>query len=307
MAAVHRPGHTLSPHLPGPAGAGGITADRQDLRIRTRRSCRSVFLLAMPRWVARRGRDDPVVATTHRLWYPTRMKHARLLHILVVLALPLALLAVSLRATTGPWLVHWEYGKADFPPDPYGLTAQERIRLAETCVDYLTTGAEIDLLADLRLPEGGPAFNERELGHMVDVKRVFWAILWAGLVTGVVAVGGVVALAARPATRPRAPVALLGGSLLTLGLLVGVGGLMLARWEVFFTGFHELLFPPGTWTFPTSDTLIRLYPERFWMDVGAVVVGLLVVQAGVIGTGALLWRRFEVHSSKFKVHGPPVA
>ena len=216
----------------------------------------------------------------------------RLIHLLIVLALPVMFLAASLRAVTAHWLVRWEYGKANFPPDPYGLTTEERIRLARTCVDYLATGAGIELLADLRLPDGPPAFNGRELSHMVDVKRVFWGILWAGLAAGVVVVGGTAALAARPATRPRAPAALLGGSLLTFALLIGVGGLMLARWEVFFTGFHELLFPPGTWTFPTSDTLIRLFPERFWMDVGMTVVGSIVLQAAVFGGGALLWQRF---------------
>jgi len=218
------------------------------------------------------------------------MKWARLVHILTVLALPVVFLAVSLRAVTSHWLVHWEYGKPDFPPDPFGLTAAQRVRLAETCVDYLVTDAGIDLLADLRL-DGQPAFKERELQHMEDVKRVLWGLLWAGVTAAVVVVGGTVALAVPPATRHRAPLALLGGGLLTLGILVAVGGLMLARWDLFFTGFHELLFPPGTWTFPTSDTLIRLFPERFWMDVGGVVVGLVVAQAVAVGLGAFLWHR----------------
>ncbi|HEY75596.1 MAG TPA: TIGR01906 family membrane protein [Thermoflexia bacterium] len=217
----------------------------------------------------------------------------KLAHFLIVLTLPLVFLAVSLRAVTGHWLVRWEYGKPDFPPDPYGLTTDERIRLASVCVDYLTTGAGIDLLADLRLSGGEAAFNERELAHMVDVKRVFWSILWAGVVAGAVVVGGTAALAARPATHPRAPTALMGGSILTLAILVGVGGLMLTQWNVFFTGFHELLFPPGSWTFPTSDTLIRLFPERFWMDVGMTVVGMIVVQAVIVGVGAFLWQRSE--------------
>lgn len=220
----------------------------------------------------------------NRLW-------ARVVHVLVVLALPVVFLALSLRVVTAHWLVRWEYGKADFPPDPYGLTTRERIRLAEACVDYLVTDAGIDLLAELRLPDGTRAFNERELGHMVDVKQVFWGILWAGMVAGAVAIGGTAALAALPATRPRAPSALLGGSLLSLGLLLAVGGLMLTQWNLFFTGFHELLFPPGTWTFPISDTLIRLYPERFWMDVGMTVVGLIVIQTVAVGAGAFLWQR----------------
>lgn len=205
----------------------------------------------------------------------------RAVSVLVSLALPVVILAVALRVVTAPWLVRWEYGKPDFPPDPYGLTTEERIRLAEVCVEYLATGAGIELLADLEL-EGRPAFNERELAHMVDVQRVFWAILRAGMAAGVVVLGGTAGLLARRTTRPLAAGALRGGAVLTLALLVAVAALMLTSWEVFFTGFHELLFPPDTWTFPTSDTLIRLYPERFWMDVGMVIVGVVLIQAGLV-------------------------
>jgi len=209
--------------------------------------------------------------------------------VLVSLALPVVILAVALRVVTAPWLVRWEYGKPDFPPDPYGLSTEERIRLAEVCVRYLATNAGIELLADLEL-EGRPAFNERELAHMVDVQRLFWIILRAGMAAGVVVLGGVAALLARPQTRPQAAGALKSGALLTLALLVAVAALMLTSWEVFFTGFHELLFPPDTWTFPTSDTLIRLYPERFWMDVGMTMVGVVLAQAVLVGGLAFVLR-----------------
>ena len=214
----------------------------------------------------------------------------QILHVLIVVALPVVLLATSLRITTGHWLVRWEYNKADFPPDPYGFTTEQRIRLAQVCVDYLVTGADIELLANLEV-DGESAFNERELEHMVDVKRALWGLLQTGAAAGLVVVGGVAALGAWPATRPRAAAALVGGSLLLLGLLVTVGGLMVFQWQAFFTGFHELFFASGTWTFPYSDTLIRLFPIRFWMDVAAVIVGLLVVQAVAIAGGAFIWYR----------------
>jgi len=114
-------------------------------------------------------------------------------------------------------------------------------------------------------------------------------LLRAGLAAGLVVVLGAAALGVR--TRLYAPAALLGGSLLTAALLAVVGGLMLLRWELFFTGFHELFFAPGTWTFPYSDTLIRLYPEQFWADVGLVIVGLILLLAALVGGGALLWSR----------------
>lgn len=224
-------------------------------------------------------------------------KWPRAVSVLVSLALPVVVLAVALRVVTAPWLVRWEYGKPDFPPDPYGLTTEERIRLAEICVEYLATGAGIELLADLEL-EGRPAFNERELAHMVDVQRVFWAILRAGMAAGVVVLGGTAGLLARRTTHPLAADALRGGAVLTLALLIAIATLMLTSWEAFFTGFHELLFPPDTWTFPTSDTLIRLYPERFWMDVGIMIVGVVLIQAGLVLAIAFILRRMTANSAR---------
>ncbi len=221
----------------------------------------------------------------------------RFVSVLITLALPVLVLAVALRVATAPWLVRWEYHKPDFPPDPYGLTTEERVRLAEVCVEYLVTGVGIELLADLEL-EGRPAFNERELAHMVDVKRVLWALLWAGVGAGGVVFGGAAALLARRPTRPLAAGALGGGVLLILGLLIAISGLMLFQWDVFFTGFHELLFPPDTWTFPTSDTLIRLYPERFWMDVGMVIVGLVLAQTVLWGAVAWGLRRWAAPATR---------
>jgi uncharacterized membrane protein len=43
---------------------------------------------------------------------------------------------------------------------------------------------------------------------------------------------------------------------------------------VLFVGFHQVFFDAGTWTFAYSDTLIRLFPERFWqVAFGAVALG----------------------------------
>jgi len=213
-----------------------------------------------------------------------------------VLAIPICLLAADLRLVTGHWFARWEYGKADFPPDPYGLSTADRARLAEVSIDYLATNADISLLADLRLPDGRPAFNERELQHMADVQAVFNQITLAGVIAALALLGGIAALLAS-GQRQRAPAALLSGSLLTLGLLAAVGAYMALNWGEFFTTFHRLFFEGDTWIFPHSNTLIRLFPTRFWMDVAAVIVGLLVVGAAGVGTVGWLWMRMlDSHS-----------
>jgi integral membrane protein (TIGR01906 family) len=201
----------------------------------------------------------------------------------LALALPILLLTLNLRLVTGHWFVRWEYRRPGFPPDPYGLPTGERIRLAETCQDFLASNADISLLADLRLADGEPAFNERELRHMSDVQAVYHGISIAGIIAGLMWVGGGTASIALGQARDHLSGAFLNGSLITLGLLTLVGGFMAISWGEFFTAFHRLFFQGNTWIFPNSDTLIRLFPIRFWIDIAATLVGLLIFETIVLG------------------------
>ena len=202
---------------------------------------------------------------------------------LLAWTLPILLLALNLRLVTGHWFVRWEYRRAGFPPDPFGLSTEERIRLASVCQDFLASNADISLLADLQLSNGAPAFNQRELRHMSDVQAVYHGISVAGIVSGLIWIGVSATLTPFGLARRHLPSALLRGGLITLGLLAAVGGFMLVSWGEFFTTFHRLFFTGETWIFPNSDTLIRLFPIRFWIDIAATLVGLLTVEAVVLG------------------------
>ncbi len=215
----------------------------------------------------------------------------RLVVLLVVLAVPVFLTTAGIRLITSKSLVSWEYSRASFPADPYGLPTEERIRLAGVCIDYILSGADISLLADLTLADGRQAFQAGELGHMVDVQVLYGAMMIACAVSGTVIAAGLMALVFSPDSRPRAPRALQRGGLLMLSLLVVAGLFIVLGWSTFFDGFHRTFFTEGTWTFSWSDTLIRLYPIRFWQDVTAGVVGLMVLGALVIGCAGWLWGR----------------
>lgn len=64
----------------------------------------------------------------------------------------------------------------------------------------------------------------------------------------------------------------------TLGLIAGAGILLNPNifWG-FFSWFHSLFFEGDTWLFAYSDTLIRLFPIRFWQD---AVIALAVIALG---------------------------
>jgi integral membrane protein (TIGR01906 family) len=66
-----------------------------------------------------------------------------------------------------------------------------------------------------------------------------------------------------------------------LGLIGAIMILLVISFNQLFTWFHQIFFESGTWRFYTSDTLIRLFPMRFWRD-AFIFVGVLCILFGVI-------------------------
>lgn len=57
------------------------------------------------------------------------------------------------------------------------------------------------------------------------------------------------------------------GLAITIGLIVVVGIAINPNvFDIFFAAFHSLFFEGDSWLFLFSDTLIRLFPIRFWED-----------------------------------------
>jgi len=219
---------------------------------------------------------------------------------LVILAMPILLLLTFARGLISEGYLRYEYGKADFPPDIYGFTQAERLELASVAIRFLwqeqPAEQAVAMLEAQRLPGSNqPLYNPYELSHMIDVKHFtekLWRVYWGSVV---LVLGGLGWLLARRETRPEAFNALLGGGLLTSGLLIGLTSFVLLSWRTFFIQFHELFFEPGTWTFNWSDSLIRLFPDRFWFDAGAIItVSTLVAGIVVAIVGYLLRRRARV-------------
>ncbi|NJN54179.1 MAG: TIGR01906 family membrane protein [Anaerolineae bacterium] len=182
----------------------------------------------------------------------------------------------------------WEYGR--IPADTYGLTTAERLELASNTLAYLRHPGRaadvIGLLEELRLPDGQQLYNEREIGHMLDVKNVTDNIRFLWLVAGVVVVIGSLVLVLKPDTAVYGWRTIMWGGVFTVVILLAIALFILLAWDTFFVQFHELLFPSGTWTFAYTDGLIRLFPERFWFDVGVLMSGgalLLGVITAVLG------------------------
>ena len=91
---------------------------------------------------------------------------------LIALIVPLALIGFGLRILLTPLFLRIEYNMPYFPPDDYGFTKADRLKWAPYALNYLLNSADISYLGDLKFDDGTPLYNERELSHMDDVKRV---------------------------------------------------------------------------------------------------------------------------------------
>jgi integral membrane protein (TIGR01906 family) len=207
----------------------------------------------------------------------------------VTLLVPIALIGLGLRILLTPVFLQVEYNMPYFPPDEYGFTKADRLKWAPYALNYLTNRADISYLADLKFEDGKPLYNERELSHMNDVKRVTQGALkvwYLSLVT--LALLGVWAWAA--GWGPAYRLGLMRGGWLMVILAITIGVIAVVGISVnpdiffsFFAGFHSLFFEGDSWLFLFSDTLIRLFPIRFWQD--AFLFAALIALGGGTALG----------------------
>ena len=195
--------------------------------------------------------------------------------------LPLVLVLTSVRLLLTEIFVRMEYSLPGFPADRYGFTKADRIQYAAVALDYLLNDAGVEFLGNQRFEEGSAVYNERELRHMQDVKQVTQSALRVRRVgAGLILV--LVLVVWRGAGGRFALEALQDGSRLTAILMLVLGVVLLVGFAVIFVGFHQVFFDPDTWTFRFEDTLIRLFPERFWQVAFGAVALATLVQAGVV-------------------------
>lgn len=194
--------------------------------------------------------------------------------LILTLLVPTLLVLGATRLLLTETYLQFEYNKADFPPDNFGFTQFDRLYYGRFAIRYLMNGADISYLGDLAFPDGRSLFNARELEHMVDVKWVLQAAMLTLLIGGMVFAAMSILLLRTSAGRGALRWGLMNGAALLLVVLGGLVVYVVLAWDHFFDTFHNLFFSEGSWTFDFSDTLIRLFPIRFWQD-AAITVGVI--------------------------------
>ena len=214
---------------------------------------------------------------------------------LLALALFTLATAASVRfAATSTWW--WERGFERYDaPRRTGMTPEEVSRVGAEVRDYLRNDAE-RLTAQRALADGRrtPVFSEREVVHMIDVKRLMartWDAGWA-------AFGLMIALTAAAFWRGRRAglawllraAAAAGG--LVVALVVVLAVVAMVGFDEAFRQFHLLFFTNDLWQLTSADALIQLFPQRFFFDTTLLIGGAIIAPAVLIGVlGRALARR----------------
>lgn len=207
-----------------------------------------------------------------------------ILNLLVTISIPIILCSLSIFLLLSPIFTTVEYQRPGFPVDSYGFSTEERLEYGNLTRRYLVTNQSLDGLRALAFENGDPLYQERELVHLEDVKVVIQGLLWVfcaalGVVTG----SGILARAKQWADSYLKAIS--WGGRLTTFLLLTVLFFTLISFRALFTFFHLIFFEGDSWLFLYSDTLIRLFPIRFWQDI-FIVFGLLTLAGGgILGWG----------------------
>ncbi len=218
-----------------------------------------------------------------------------------MLCLPVLLLTASLGcAANSLWLYKYGFYKYDVSSTT-GLADSELENVAAGLISYFNSNEEYISLTVVKDGKPFELFNQREIIHLKDVKGLIWLDYWVLLGTFVYALGYAVGSLfwSKRQYRRQLVWGVVGGSSITLALMLALGLGTLLGFDRLFLQFHLISFSNQLWQLdPTRDYLIMLFPRSFWYDAflfcavataaGAVVLG------GVAGVYLLTTRKITV-------------
>ena len=212
---------------------------------------------------------------------------SKALKLIFILTLPIFVLLGSVRLLASDQYLAFEYEKSDFPPDTFGFTTSRRLTIASANLHFVRENLGIEALSD-QVFNGEPVYKSRELSHMLDVQKVYQTVwrVWQMIILLILLTGF---LLWRFSTRITLPSAIQTGGLLTSGLIFALGLLAVVAWRGWFTAFHQIFFTPGSWLFEYSDTLIRLFPEKFWFDSALTLLSVSIIEGLLLALIGWQW------------------
>jgi integral membrane protein (TIGR01906 family) len=210
---------------------------------------------------------------------------------LFIIAIPLALISTNVRYLANEGRVYtYAFDEYDAPART-GIARSELVRASAELRDYFNNNAEFFYTRVKQGEREVPLFNEREVGHLHDVKQVFgWVfhVQEIAFVYILAYVAGVFIWARERSLRALALHTLIGG-VLTIAIIVLLGAFAVSGFERAFERFHLIAFSNDLWRLdPRTDHLIQMFPEEFWFDVTMITGLLTLAEAAIFSLTAVI-------------------
>ncbi|MDQ2673640.1 MAG: DUF1461 domain-containing protein [Chloroflexota bacterium] len=167
-------------------------------------------------------------------------------------------------------------------------------------IERVTSAYLVDIYLDgpfdASLDGARPLLDDEERSHMSDVSQLVRLLAGIAVVAMVLAVV-TGSLLRREPRRQGLIMLVAAGGIGAVALLLA--GIFAVAFEPAFLFFHELLFPPGTYLFPTGSDLIVLFPQGFWFD-AALAAGAAIIVVALVVTfiGFRRWRTGAVGAAR---------
>lgn len=216
---------------------------------------------------------------------------------LFILCMPVLLITTSVRiAANSAELYRYGFNKYNVS-QVTGLSPAELDKVIAGLMTYFNSNEEYINLTVIKDGKPFNLFNEREVGHLKDVKGLFRLVYWLLLGTLIYSVifAGLNYMLWQD--KRRVAWGLIGGSALTLTVVVVLGLMISLNFDRFFYDFHLISFANDLWLLdPSTDYLIMLFPQGFWYD--AVLFCTLGTAALALILGGAGWWRLRKESKR---------
>lgn len=215
-----------------------------------------------------------------------------ILGVLFSFCLIIVLLITSVEAVTywTPGYYEREYTKYNVTADVH-MEMDDLLDVTHEMMAYLKGNRD-----DLHVPtivDGQPRefFNDREIAHMEDVRKLFLGGLLLRRLSLAAAVLCLILLVVLKARMSRVlPVSVCMGTGLFFGVICGLAAVISTDFTKYFVIFHHIFFDNDLWILdPSTDLLINIVPEPFFMDTAGRIALTFGISTGILFFACLLW------------------
>jgi len=150
---------------------------------------------------------------------------------------------------------------------------------AERIMGYLNYRYD-DLLFGVDENDTNVILRDTEISHMVDVKNLYTSLRLVALFSLIIAVS--LSFILYKKDKEELYKAYKNMYIAPIAFIVILGGAMLIDFDSAFTLFHKAFFNNDDWLLYSTDVLIILLPQNFWMVSGMIILGLFASSLGLI-------------------------